>query len=200
MLTLWTPDDDGRPGQALVESAVVLRQDGSHAAADGNAAAGQAPVVLPLAGREGAVAIVLVPEALTGRVARNGVPLPAGAHLAGHADRLEHAGRQFWLAASAGVEHAEFSPGVHGGDDVYCFITKARLRAGDAIVICPGRPGAGCGMISRREAWEMALESSPRFRCGSCGFDPRAAEFTPPAARQRKALADVEALIDRYGG
>lgn len=140
------------------------------------------PRLMPVSSASGAAAALLVPYS-AGSITRNGVPLPAGVHLVRHKDRLDYGGESYWVAVEHEVRVASYDPDVHGAD-VYCFVTKARLRAGEEIVVCPGRPGAACGVIYRKPAWDMAREANARFRCPRCGFDPGAGDWEPALPRQ----------------
>lgn len=159
----------------------------------------QRPRLIPTTAAPGAIAALLVGESCGG-VTRNGVPLPAGAHLLAHADRLDFEGHTWWVAAACEVREVPFDPLVHG-EDVYCYITKARLRPGDPVVVCPGCPGAGCGAIYRQAAWDMAVSSNARFRCPRCGFEPAAGEWRPevPEASNLERLFEL-ARARRAGG
>lgn len=142
-------------------------------------------VIHPLRGGSGAVAMLLN----RGRraVAVNGVPVPSGMRLLWHADRLDVSGRTFWISAATSVEQGAYDPALHG-DDVFCFLTKARLTAGQQITICPGVPGASCGVIYKAEAWEMAMHSANPMKCPNCGFRPGAAEWQPSQPRTRNSI------------
>jgi len=160
--------------------------------ADGNP--GETPRLIPVNSSSGAAAALLVPPR-SGSVARNGVPLPGGVHLVRHKDRIDYRGKSYWVAVEHDVRVVLYEPDVHGAD-VYCFVTKARLRAGEEIVICPGRPGADCGVIYRRPAWDMARESNTRFRCPRCGFDPGAGDWQPTLPRK----SNISQLLDLAQG
>jgi hypothetical protein len=140
------------------------------------------PRLVPVRSGSGAVAALLVPPC-SGSVVRNGVPLPSGVHVVRHKDRIDHGGETCWIAVEHEVRVSVYQPDVHGVD-VYCFITKARLHAGEEIVVCPGRPGAECAAIYKKPAWDMALEANERFRCPRCGFDPAAADWQPTLPRK----------------
>lgn len=139
------------------------------------------PRLIPLTSASGAAAALLVPHS-AGAITRNGVPLPGGVHLVRHKDRLDYGGETYWVAVEHEVRVTLYEPDVHGAD-VYCFVTKARLRAGEEIVICPGKPGATCGVIYKKPAWDMAREANARFRCPRCGFDPGAGDWQPAPPR-----------------
>lgn len=148
----------------------------------GRSSRGPAPRLIPVGSGSGAAAALLVPDT-AGSVSRNGVPLPAGVHLVRHRDRLEFGGVSYWVAVEREVRVVLYEPDVHGAD-VFCFVTKARLRAGEEIVVCPGRPGTECGVIYKKPAWDMAIEANARFRCPRCGFDPGAGDWQPTLPRE----------------
>ncbi len=101
-----------------------------------------------------------------------------GLHLIRHTDQLEVDGQTFWVATSIRADVTTYDPAIHG-DAAYCFVTKVRLQPGDEIVQCPGHLEIACGVIYRRAAWEMALDSDPKFRCPSCRFDPNQGAWKP---------------------
>lgn len=156
------------------------------------------PRLIPTRPGSGALAALLVPAGTA--VIRNGVPLPAGAHALAHADALTVEGRRYWVAAAIEVAVTQYDPAAHG-DNVFCFFTKARLKPGEAIVVCPGRPGAECSVIYKQGAWEMAIKADLKFHCPRCGFDPTAGDWepTPPRPTQLPRLFQLAAL-HRKGG
>jgi len=139
------------------------------------------------------VAVALVPELQAGRVARNGVPLSPGLHPLIHADRLDLGTQSFWIGTVTSVERTQYTPSRHG-QDVFCFITKARLSEGEPIVVCPGTSEQACGTIYRQEAWERAMEST-HFKCPNCSFTPQADAWQPPEIKAADTLADLAQLI-----
>ncbi|MGD9856129.1 MAG: hypothetical protein AB7U20_14390 [Planctomycetaceae bacterium] len=134
------------------------------------------PQVIPAGA--GAVAL-LVPVGIAGPVARNGVPVCAGVHVLRHGDRVDFAEAVYWVADDSEVHAVAYEAAVHG-EDQFCFLTRVRLRAGEMVVVCPGRPGAVCAAIYRKAAWDLAQETNTRFRCPRCGFEPSAAQWQPP--------------------
>jgi hypothetical protein len=140
-------------------------------------------LAVPIEPVDGGLGVLLVPDG-GAPVAINGVAVPPGLHLLRHADRLDVAGRLHWVSQRCEVEHVEYDPAVHG-DNVYCYLTKARLRPGQAIRICPGLAGSPCGALYTAEAWEMAMQSQPPMPCASCGYHRTKAEWSPPPARVR---------------
>jgi hypothetical protein len=142
------------------------------------------------------LAALLVPEGLSERVVRNGVPLPPGAHLLQHTDRIDYAGQALWVAAASEAREVPYAAAAHGSD-VYCFVTKVRLQEGETIVVCPGRPGTECAAMYRKAAWEMALAANARFRCPRCGFEPEAGQWRPELPRASR-LPQLFALARQH--
>ena len=156
------------------------------------------PRLIPTRPSSGALAAVLVPAGTL--VARNGVPLPGGVHALFHGDALTVQQRRYWVAAAIEVAVTLYDPATHG-DSVYCFFTKGRLKPGEAIVVCPGRPGTECSLIYKQAAWELALKASVKFQCPRCGFDPAAGDWEPtlPRPTQLPKLFELAAQ-HRKGG
>jgi hypothetical protein len=190
-VTSSTPTQEPELQARRLQQSLALAND----APSRSSASQPAPRLLPLSLAGHGVAALVVPPDLPCGVTRNGVPLQPGAHVLHHADRLDHAGRVYWVAAVLVVSAVPYDPAVHG-EDQHCFITKSRLRAEELIVVCPGRPGVSCGAIYRQPAWDMALETNARFRCPRCGFEPAAGEWRPtlPSPDRLPALL---ALADR---
>jgi hypothetical protein len=155
-----------------------------------------AVMIAPIQPLRQAVAAALVPDAASGSIARDGIPLAAGLHALPHGARLELDGSTFWISSQSAHEETSYDP-QHHGPDVFCFITKARLAAGDAITICPGTPGKTCGVIYKKAAWDMALQSPRPFRCPSCGYDPRRSQWQPPRPAPPATLDDLLAIVSR---
>jgi hypothetical protein len=151
------------------------------------------PRLIPTRSGSGALAALLVPAGTS--VVRNGVPLLPGAHALLHADALTVEGRRYWVAAAIEVAVTQYEPATHG-ENVFCFFTKARLKAGEAIVVCPGRPGTECSVIYKQAAWEMAIKADVKFQCPRCGFDPTAGDWEPtlPRPTQLPRLFELAAL------
>jgi hypothetical protein len=109
-------------------------------------------------------------------------------------DRLTVGEQLFWLSAECRAEETEYDPARHGRD-VFCFMTKARLREREPVTICPGRPGALCGMIYKRAAWEALVEQPGGFCCPNCSFNPLAPPWKPAVPTPRKSLANLTHLL-----
>lgn len=143
-------------------------------------------MIAPVRGAGDAVAVALIPPQLSRYASHNGVPLPAGMTVLRHADRIDFKSHTLWVSVAADAKHIKYTPHEHG-QDVFCFITKARLKQGEPITICPGRPEQPCGMIYKRVAWEMALEAST-FKCPNCQFDPHQPPWEPPREKPSMML------------
>lgn len=150
------------------------------------------PLVSPLTAD--ALAVLLVPPAAEYRVAVNRLSLPAGLRALQERDRLDFERNSFWFSVEASPQQSQYDPASHG-PDVFCFMTKARLRDGEPITICPGCPQATCGMIYKTSAWQALVGQKGGFRCPNCSFDPHAPPWKPSLARPRRTLANVIRLI-----
>jgi hypothetical protein len=129
----------------------------------------------------GILAVLLVPAALQGAVLAGGRRAGAGMHLLRHGDRIDFAGQTVWISADSQAKEVAYDPAAHG-EDTYCTRTKARLKPGEPIVLCPGTPQVPCGLPYRLSAWELALQ------CPSCKFDPKAPAWSPPPPPHRSSL------------
>jgi hypothetical protein len=191
-MIVWTQEHDKPVAQrvdAMVSLGEISRDEPLHS---------HLPCLIPTRPASGALAALLVPA--EAGVVRNGVPLPPGAHALFHGDALIVRQRRYWVAAAIEVAVAQYDPAAHG-DNVFCFFTKGRLKAGEAIVVCPGRPGTECSVIYKQAAWELAIKANVKFQCPRCGFDPAAGDWQPtlPRPTQLPQLFDLAAL-HRTGG
>ena len=152
-------------------------------------------VIQPLYPVAGVIGAMVVAESSSRRVSLNGVPLAAGIHLLRHADRVDIDQQTFWISTQATVEETTYDPAVHG-EEVFCFLTKARLTEGQPIKICPGVPGNDCGVIYKAAAWDMAMQSSTPLKCPNCGYRSGHAEWHPPELRTRKTIDGILQLIN----
>jgi hypothetical protein len=150
--------------------------------------------IRPIVPRGAFIGVAIVPAELQATIAINGTPIGSGLHGLRHADRLDLNGHSIWIAASSSVEITAYDPAIDG-DKNYCFITKAPLAAGQAIVRCPGFRGKACNVIYLRDAWERAMQTPTRLRCANCGFRPDEAEWQPPQHEPRRRLDDILATI-----
>ena len=113
-----------------------------------------------------------------------------------HADRLDINGHAVWFATSSALETTTYDPSIHG-DSAFCYLTKARLEPGQAVVVCPAAPGTTCNAIYTEEAWELAMKSATMRKCANCGFRPDESEWMPSAPRPRKKIDELlNALTD----
>lgn len=189
-MTVW--HEDGLDHQRVEASeAVALQPSVPHVVEISSTAMfpTEGILVAPIAPLAGAVGVLFHRNAASGVVSRNGIPVGPGMHLLRHADRLEVAGHRFWVSVAPSVKGAAYDPMVHG-IDVFCYLTKARLKPGQQIKICPGMPGQSCGVIYKAEAWEMAMQSEPPMPCASCGYHTRTAEWQPPKGKPHTSLTD----------
>lgn len=169
-LTLWFATAGGSPS-TVVASAASISADGIPGAAHAPAAA-----AVVLAQRRACYAGVLVVGA-GAAVRRNDLPCVPGLHPLRHADRLQVGDGVLWVSADLDAAPQPYDPVEHG-DDQFCQRTKARLTAGESIVICPGTPREYCGAKFKAAAWAL------RLPCHACGHDPRARRWRPqPASR-----------------
>lgn len=181
-MTVWK-EELNVPTARRVDQALLLNGEQSSS----SPARSDVPRLIPVRSGRGAVAALLVPGGVL--VRRNGVPLPPGAHAVLHADCVQTDDARYWVAAATEIAVSQYEPALHG-EGVYCFFTKARLKPGEAIVVCPGRPGAECSVIYKQAAWQMAIQADVQFQCPRCGFDPAAGDWQPelPAPSQLPRL------------
>jgi hypothetical protein len=144
----------------------------------------------PVAAPASEVAVLLVPPLSAARVSRNGQPMPVGLHGMQHGDRLDMAGHTYWVAVQPAAQRTVYDPEVHGAD-MFCFLSKKRLAAGDPIAFCPGVPGTPCGALYTQRAWDLLNSPESKLRCSGCGFHAGAASWTPPSPPERKVLDDL---------
>ena len=153
-----------------------------------------AVAIWPIRPRATLIGVVVVPPDLELRIALNGSPLISGMHALRHADRLSNNGHEIWIAASAAIETALYDPAVHG-EDVFCFLTKARLEVGEEIVRCPGFQGNTCNVIYKKASWDMAMQSASNMHCPNCGFRTGESDWQPPQHRPKKEINALLATI-----
>lgn len=156
----------------------------------GEKAAVGAVAICPIESRAGYIGVAAVPDELAGQVTLCGNPLWAGMHALRHADRLVVNGQSVWIAANFAFEAVAYDPAVHG-EDLRCFISKARLSPGQEIVCCPGTPGHPCGQIYAKTSWGRAMQSQAQMRCANCGFHPDAADWRPPDLQSSRTIDDI---------
>jgi hypothetical protein len=133
--------------------------------------------------RADAIAVVVVAEAGSNIVGVRGSLLPAGISALRDRDKIDLIGETYWVSAECSPREEIYDPLRHGSD-VRCFMTKARLRAGEPITVCVGTATAPCGTVYRQRAWADLL-TRPGFRCPNCSYDPRAELWKPPVPLER---------------
>jgi hypothetical protein len=178
-ITLWETSADGRVNRADVDGLVALTRNGWRLGGPSAPRAAETVALAPARAGPYALSFVLVPDRLSGAISLNGSRLCGGMHPLRHSDRLDYAGRQYWVSASAKPEERAYDPRSHG-EPLYCFRTKAPLQEGEPIVVCPGTPAKPCGMIYKASAWLRTLA------CHGCGYDPSQPEWTPPQTARRR--------------
>lgn len=178
-ITVWRAGEAGQPTTVTAPGPWRLTVSGiTEAAADG-VAPSDAAVLLEVAEPEGAGAVLLVPDRLSGLVARRGSPLASGLHMLEHGDRLEMGSVQVWISLEGEPRAALYDPRVHGGD-ACCARSGARLHSGTMVVTCPGTRLRQCSALYTEEAWGLGL------RCHECGYDPRTERWRPTIRAKRK--------------
>ncbi|MGD0519194.1 MAG: hypothetical protein ABSA26_16785 [Thermoguttaceae bacterium] len=129
------------------------------------------------------IAMLLVPDELTGKLALNGQFLAAGAHILHHGDEICRDELRLWVSRDDSVKETEYDATIHG-EDMFCARTRSRLIPGEPIIICPGIISAPCGMIFRASAWL-------NIKCHHCGFDPKEATWIP----RQKGRGNIDELL-----
>jgi hypothetical protein len=124
--------------------------------------------------------MIIVPDALAGRLSCGGRLLAAGAHVVEHRCRLSWGDLRVWVARAESAIETTYDEALHG-PDVFCARTRARVQPGERVVICPGTAEVACGRIYKANAWLG-------MRCHLCGFDPNRQAWEPPI--QRKGAID----------
>lgn len=152
----------------------------------------QTVTIVPIDPVRQVICVLLIPWRVAGRVTCNGIALLPGLHELRHADRLEWDHKVFWISTEFSAEETEYDPAKHPSD-AFCFLTKARLAAGDPIVICPGTANTPCGMIFKHAAWAMAQQAGTALGCPNCGFNPARDGWTPPA---EKPAGELDRLLE----
>lgn len=190
--TLWHDDSSGY-SQAAVAAPMWLLADRPPS----DTPLDDSVLLAPVDALDDVVAAAIVADDLAHRVKLNRLPVVAGLLTLRHADRLDVGPRAYWIAVGSAAEMTSYSPDRHN-QDVYCFLTKARLREGEEIAVCPGSPGRTCGTIYKRSAWEAML-TQPGFRCANCSFDPQQPAWRPPSLRRTRPLESILELLGRGG-
>ncbi len=189
-ITVWQHDHatDSR-SQIAINTPLWINRAGSPAAER----LSDAVMLAAIAPLGDVVAVALIPETLDRVVRHNRIPAMSGTLTLRHADRLDIAAHSFWIAVGTEAEFTQYSASEHNAD-VYCFLTKARLREGEPIAVCPGTPVKSCGTIYKLSAWE-AMFAQREFRCANCNFDPQEPAWRPPPPRPVKRLDAIFELF-----
>lgn len=195
LLSIWCSDSQRRLHQVAITGPVQLKPRDEDPVLPVATRYCDDAVIVPAQPQGPAVAVILVPESYRYQAALNNVPLRAGIHLLAHTDRVDVAGRSFWISAHSLVEQAEYAPDIHGAH-VFCFLTKARILAGEPIKICPGLPGVPCGAIYKADAWDMAMSPDSRIKCANCGYRPDQEAWQPDMPEPRRTSDDLALLLN----
>jgi hypothetical protein len=186
---VWMVDPEGESERETLTGAAVVNARGELTPPRG-AAPRRGVTIQPIVPCDGIVAVALVNAApATGVVTLNGSPAANGLHPLRHADRLEVAGRTLWIVAESDLLRVRYAADQHG-PEVRCGLTKARLREGQEVVICPGVPGTPCGVVYGASAWDAVIQANPRMKCTRCGYRSGQAAWQPPVPKPRKELLD----------
>jgi hypothetical protein len=133
------------------------------------------------------VAVAFVGPAVPEHVVLNGTPVSPGMHPIRPTDRLDLGLDSYWLSEDLSPQRTSYDPELHGLD-ARCCMTKARLRAGQEIVICPGRPGVPCDVIYKAAAWEAVIQANREMKCPGCGYRPGEPAWHPTVPQLRREV------------
>lgn len=194
-LSLWFATAAAEPQQVALGASAWL----AHGVRPSEAcnAAETAVLLQPVMPLDGVIAVGFVGDTVDYLVAVNGTPLNAGSMVGVKpADRIDIGIDSYWLSQDLSPRRTTYSRDQHGAD-ARCCMTKARLKGGQQIVVCPGRPGSPCTVVYRADVWD-ALAQSREMRCPSCGFRPGQPSWRPPnPARKRKPRHDFRQFVHR---
>jgi hypothetical protein len=189
-LTIWFVDDDGKlTPQSLPALSWIDGNGRVHSTQQFDAIP-----IAPTPHSRDAIAALVLPDSWRGDVFINGVIAATELIPLQHTDCIEIDGSPLWIAADSVPEETQYSITRHD-QEARCFITKARLKEGEPIVVCPGRPGKSCTIVFKRNAWQAALSSATKFRCPSCSFDPRMPVWRPTPPRPARSLDPILRMI-----
>lgn len=191
-LLIWLRQDSAGLQSQQVTSPVWLGSAGLVQA--GYLEAPSNSVLLQPANHVGAVGLLMFSCDST-HVLLNGLPIAVGAHAVRHGDRIDVGDQTFWVSVDSHAEEVGYDPAIHG-DDVFCFLTKARIVAGQMIKICPGTPGTSCGVIYKSDAWDMAFRSDTPMKCPNCGNSSERGRWQPPEQKTKRSLDGIFQLIN----
>lgn len=186
-LCVWHRGEDGQLAALVADHPIWFAH---HAPVPSEQPQENAVAVHAVSSPSGVIGAALVPDDLDSSAALNGVPLRAGLHVLRHTDRLDLNEHSVWFAAQSTCESTTYDPEVHG-ENVFCYLTKARLETGQAIVVCPAAPGKTCNAIYKQRSWELAMKSTTMRKCANCGYRPDDAEWKPSVPRPRKKIDEL---------
>lgn len=154
-------------------------------------------VLLPVDALDGGArgrlsAVLLVPDGCCESVRLAGARVAAGMHPVRHGDRLDLAGHELWVSTLCSGTEEPYGP--EHGPDRHCFRVKAKLKAGEPVVLCPGVPHAACGVLYKAAAWRTVPA------CSNCGHEPDAPAWAPPGparGMERRSLRELFARAAR---
>jgi hypothetical protein len=187
-VVLWISRDDAPPTEVPLADGCALSASGIGPAAVAPGAPSSLEVTILPSSRV-APAVVIVPDDAPFVLRRNGSRLRPGLHALSHAHSIEFLDFTLWISAEGAPEEAMYDPERHE-KEAYCYRTKARLRPGEPIVICPGVPEVPCGAPYKKAAWETGL------RCHVCGFDPSRPRWCPPPRAKERSLDELRRNLD----
>ncbi|HEY4761533.1 MAG TPA: hypothetical protein VIH42_13205 [Thermoguttaceae bacterium] len=176
LMKIWMAKGDGPMSVLGSARQYKLTAEGVTAEESSQQCDGNVAVLIPASINTAGIAVLLVPDELSGRLACGGQPLAAGAHVLFHADQLVWNQLRLWFAREETATETIFDPEIHGAD-AFCARTRSRLTPGEPIVICPGTVSSTCGFLYKAAAWM-------NMRCNYCGFDPRKQSWMPPRKKQ----------------
>ena len=181
-LALWVAKAAAQPQRFEVEKGARLRADAAPnfdwTGAD--PAAVMLQVVEPL---DCVVAVAFVGEEMYDLVALRGTPLGSGMYLVHPTDRIDVGADSYWLSEDLSPLRTTYDPERHERD-ARCCMTKARLKEGQDIVICPGLSGVPCNVIYKAAAWDAVTQAD--MKCHSCGYRAGQPQWRPPSPRLRR--------------
>ena len=188
LLTLWAAKHASQLQRVQIGGPVQLGAGAEPCAAEEgmDAAAVTLQIIEPC---DGVVAVAFVGPAAPAHVVLNGTPASPGMHPIRPTDRLDIGLDSYWLSEDLAPLRTAYDPQLHG-PDARCCMTKARLKAGQEIVICPGRPGVPCQVIYKAAAWDAVIQSNREMKCPGCGYRPGEPAWRPTIPQLRREVLD----------
>ncbi len=180
-ITLWYLDSANQLAFQRVDRSMLITFDRDRPLQPVIESSPDHAVVRPATLRESLVAliaVVFIPEPLNGAVSLNGVPLSPGMYCLVHGDALDNGHQSYWLSREPTVERTYYDPAVHGAG-LTCFLTKAPLKPGDPITICPGTPKTLCAAIYKTSTWDKIMRPGSPLKCARCGYRPDSKTWKP---------------------